>query len=283
LSLLSGSHEIDLWLDGAKAQHLALVEPSAEEIDIVRNGPQVWSWDSATETATHLVVPKALPRATQKSGTRGDGLAGLLAPQQFVPRLFGYMSTRTYVTTGPSLYVAGEPAYQLILSPGVAGSTIGHIEVDLGARGALRGVPLRVAVYATGQGSPALEVGFTGSVHMGTPPASELTFTPPPGAKVATPALRAAASKASSRMSGLGDLAKTGSGWTTVVSGPSTQVSELVPTSTFTEMTTVVRTNGQRARLFSTDLLNVLFMPDGRFYAGFVTPGTLEAAVPGAR
>ena len=41
--------------------------------------------------------------------------------------------------------------------------------------------------------------------------------------------------------------------------------------------------DGQTARLFSTDLLNVLFMPDGRFFAGFVTPSVLEAAaVPGA-
>ena len=43
-------------------------------------------------------------------------------------------------------------------------------------------------------------------------------------------------------------------------------------------MTTVVTVNGQPARLFSTSLLNVLLMPSGRAYVGFVTPSVLEAA-----
>ena len=37
-------------------------------------------------------------------------------------------------------------------------------------------------------------------------------------------------------------------------------------------VTMVVEVGGQPARLFNTDLLNVLIMPDGDFYAGFVTP-----------
>ena len=67
-----------------------------------------------------------------------------------------------------------------------SGSTVDHVEIDVGATGSLLGVPLQVAVYATGQSSPAFELGFTGVVHLGPPPASELTFTPPPGAKVIT-------------------------------------------------------------------------------------------------
>jgi hypothetical protein len=39
-----------------------------------------------------------------------------------------------------------------------------------------------------------------------------------------------------------------------------------------------VQVAGQHARLFSTVLLNILLMPDGRFYAGLVTPSVLEAA-----
>jgi hypothetical protein len=38
-----------------------------------------------------------------------------------------------------------------------------------------------------------------------------------------------------------------------------------------------VQVSGQPARLFSTVLLNILVMPDGRFYAGLVTPSILEA------
>jgi hypothetical protein len=51
---------------------------------------------------------------------------------------------------------------------------------------------------------------------------------------------------------------------------------------TLDEVTTVVTVGGQPARLFSTDLLNVLFMPTGLFYAGFVTPPVLEAAASSA-
>jgi hypothetical protein len=44
------------------------------------------------------------------------------------------------------------------------------------------------------------------------------------------------------------------------------------------EGTTVVQFDGRDGRLFSTDLLNVLVMPDGQFFAGLVTPAVLEAA-----
>lgn len=40
----------------------------------------------------------------------------------------------------------------------------------------------------------------------------------------------------------------------------------------------MVSFDGLQGRLFSTDLLNVLILADGQFYAGLVTPGVLEAA-----
>ena len=48
------------------------------------------------------------------------------------------------------------------------------------------------------------------------------------------------------------------------------------------EGTTVVQFDGRDGRLFSTDLLNVLIMPDGHFFAGLVTPSVLEAAASSA-
>ncbi len=182
--------------------------------------------------------------------------------------------------------MAGEPAYQLLVTPKAAGgSTVDHIEIDVGATGSLLGVPLQVAIYAIGQSSPAIELGFTGVVHPGPPPSSELTFTPPPGAKVITRTLggkgldglasgngRSATSPAAS------DFRTTGTGWATVVSGSlpgslSSANNELVDAAT-----TVVQVAGQQARLLSTALLNILLMPDGHFYAGLVTPSVLEAA-----
>jgi hypothetical protein len=43
-------------------------------------------------------------------------------------------------------------------------------------------------------------------------------------------------------------------------------------------VTRVVTVHGQQGRLFSTELLNVLIMQNGHYYAGFVTPSVLEAA-----
>jgi hypothetical protein len=188
----------------------------------------------------------------------------------------------TSVTLGDPLYVAGQPAYQLIVAPNSApGSTIDHIEIDIGASGPLFGVPLQVAVYAQGQVAAALELGFTGVLHLGTPPAAELGFTPPPGARVVTHTLTAHGdglfSAEPARAGQVGDLHKTGTGWATVVSGSSSQLAGQAQRGLLSEGTTVVELDGQQGRLFSTDLLNVLVLADGQFYAGLVTPAVLEA------
>jgi hypothetical protein len=181
---------------------------------------------------------------------------------------------------GDPLYVAGQPAYQLIVAPkSASGSTVDHIEVDVGASGPLSGVPLQVAVYATGQTAAALELGFTGALHLGTPPAAELTFTPPPGARVVTHTLTAGGASGEAPKPGqLGSLHKTGTGWTTVISGSSSELVDQAQQGALSEGTTVVDFDGLQGRLFSTDLLNVLILPGGQFYAGLVTPGVLEAA-----
>jgi hypothetical protein len=279
LTMLSGSHEIDVWLDGAKAEHLALLMPPSEEVDLVRNGDQAWLWDSSTNTATHLVGPQGSAAApTSPPATSGPALT----PQELASRLLSHVGPTTSVTLGDPLYVAGQPAYQLIVAPTSApGSTIDHIEIDIGASGPLFGVPLHVAVYAQGQVAAALELGFTGVLHLGTPPAAELGFTPPPGARVVTHTLTAHGDglfSAEPARAGQGsDLHKTGTGWATVVSGSSSQLVGQAQQGLASEGTTVVEFDGQQGRLFSTDLLNVLMMPDGQFYAGLVTPAVLEA------
>jgi hypothetical protein len=281
LTLLSGSYEIDVWLDGAKAEHLALDLSSAEEVDLVRNGAQAWLWDSSTNTATHLVGSQAEGAAPTAPPSAPAGPA--LTPQQLASRFLSHVSANTSVTTGGPLYIAGQPAYQLIVAPkSVPGSTIDHVEIDVGASGALLGVPLQVAVYAQGQVAAALQLGFTGVLHLGTPPAAELSFTPPPGARVVTHTLAAnGGGWFSGQRAGSGqvsDLHKTGTGWATVVTGSSSELVDQAQQGLLSEGTTVVQFDGRDGRLFSTDLLNVLVMPDGQFFAGLVTPAVLEAA-----
>jgi len=195
---------------------------------------------------------------------------------------------------GAPVYVAGQPAYQLLIGPkNAAGSTIRDIEVALGASGPLLGVPLQVAVYTKGVASPALSLGFTGQLHLGAPSASELTFTPPPGSKVTTHTISSTPTISSANGGGWlafapltgmtgpagtgSGVTKSGTGWATVVSGPSGALFSTVESGPLSAVTTVVTVHGQQGRLFSTDLFNVLLMPD-RFYAGFVKPSVLEAA-----
>ena len=133
------------------------------------------------------------------------------------------------------------------------------------------GVPLQVAVYAKGQASPALELGYTGQLHLGAPAASELTFTPPPGSTVITrtlggPGTASGSGKSSSAQtgsvayapltknygptnspaaSGPSQVAKSGTGWATVLSGPAGQLLGSVEAGPLSEVTTVVNVNGQ--------------------------------------
>ena len=95
--MLSGSYEIDVWLDGAKAEHLALDLPSAEEVDLVRNGDQAWLWDSSTDTATHLV------ELTGGAGRARHGAFGLARPGAHArnsspPPFLSHVSANTSVT-----------------------------------------------------------------------------------------------------------------------------------------------------------------------------------------
>jgi hypothetical protein len=288
LTLLSDDYQANVWLDGTTAEHLALVDGPAEEIDLVRNRDQAWLWDSSTQTVTHFIWAEGRGQAPT-----GSGLPPMWVPptpEQLAAGLLSDLGGTTSVAVGAPLYVAGEAAYQLLVTPKATGSTVDHMEIDVGASGPLLGVPLQVAVYATGQPSPAIELGFTGVVHLGPPPASELTFTPPPGSKVITRrlgevhggraggGLGGTASVASALGFNPRDVTTTGTGWATVLIGSAPGLFSSAGAGPASAATTVVQVNGQRARLFSTVLVNVLLMPDGRSYAGLVTPSVLEAA-----
>jgi len=297
LTLLSDDYQVNVWLDGTSAEHLALVDSPAQEVDLVRNGDQAWLWDSSTQTVTHFIWSKGRAQTPTSSGLPPIWVPP--TPEQVAAGLLSDLGGTTAVTVGTPLYVAGEPAYRLLVTPKAAsGSTVDHVEIDVGATGSLLGVPLQVAIYATGQSSPALELGFTGALHLGPPPASELTFTPPPGSKVITRTLGdglgggvgararagvgsraggAAPATAASDFDAHG-FTTTGTGWATVVGGSAPGLVSSVGNGPVSAATTVVQVAGQHARLFSTALLNIVFMPDGRFYAGLVTPRVLEAA-----
>lgn len=276
LTLLSSSYDIKVWLGGAKEERLALITGQSSEVDVVRNNNQVWLWDSATQQVTHLVGPAA---GSSSSTSPSPSAGALPTPQQAASTILSKLSPTTSVTEGQATYVAGQPAYQLVITPREA-STVSSINIAVGSSGELAGVPLQVAVHATGVTSPAMELGFT-SLSVAAPSASEFSFVAPPGSKVVTHDI-SGLGQGMTGAGGLGwtptSLGKSGTGWATVLHGTSSGLAGGMAQAELGAVTTPVKVAGQQARLFSTYLLNVLVMPSGQFYAGFVPPSALETA-----
>ncbi len=86
----------------------------------------------------------------------------------------------TTVSVDSNVTVAGQPAYELVLAPKDSRSLVGQVQIAVDGR---NGVPLRLQVYARGASSPAFQVGYT-AIQFVTPAPADLSFTPPPGAKV---------------------------------------------------------------------------------------------------
>jgi outer membrane lipoprotein-sorting protein len=76
--------------------------------------------------------------------------------------------------------VAGQPAYSVRVSPKESGSLIAGAELSFDA---VHGLPLRAAIYSTGDASPVIELAAN-QVSYGAVADSVFVFTPPPGAKI---------------------------------------------------------------------------------------------------
>ena len=76
--------------------------------------------------------------------------------------------------------VAGRPTYTVRIAPKNDGGLLGGAEL---AWDSARGVPLRAAVYASGDSSPVLQLEAT-DVSFGSVSSSVFAVSPPPGAKV---------------------------------------------------------------------------------------------------
>jgi hypothetical protein len=144
-----------------------------------------------------------------------------LTPQQAAAAILAQVGKTTVVSTQSNVDVAGQAAYQLVLAPRSAESTISSIRLAVDGK---TGVPLRVQVFGKGSSTPAFQVGFT-SLSYTAPAASNFNFTPPPGATVTTPGQKSAqgqqgaqAPNAANPLQGAGTY---GSGWLSVAEIPS--------------------------------------------------------------
>ncbi len=179
-SLISGTHTLRVWYAGPDQARVALLG-TLGETDVIRNGRDLWIWESRENRATHRTLPADQAGAP---GERG-GLPIVptdmpFSPQQLADLAVAALEPTTEVTTDGSARVAGRDAHELVLAPKDKESLVGSIRLAIDAR---EHVPLRVQVFARDGGDPAIEVAFT-QISFARPDPEQFQFNPPPGATV---------------------------------------------------------------------------------------------------
>ncbi|MFJ5697532.1 outer membrane lipoprotein carrier protein LolA [Arthrobacter sp. NPDC093139] len=293
--LLTGPHSARVYVDGPAKVRIQVMDRLAER-DAVRQGNELWLYNSKDNTATHVTLPDkaagSRPPATRMPGS-------VLTPEELAARMLAKIDSSTDVTVGEDVEVAGRAAYSLRLTPRSEGTLVESVAIAVDGE---RGLPLSVEIRARGQVEPAFRAAFS-SLKFEAPDAGLFNFTPPPGAtikEVVVPGWPHAA-KDPGRHRGthqppgarLNSPSVTGSGWESIVSFPArAAVPDASAPNTGTPNAGMPSIDGLLAdpllrqatvtvpggRAISTSLLNVLLTDDGRVVAGSVPLERLQAA-----
>jgi len=304
--LLTGSHTVRVAVAGPGQARLAVLG-SLSESDVVRNGNDVWTYTSGTNSVTHTVLTgrsatghrPATPGDQGSSDQAPGDQATALTPEGAARQLLAALTPSTVVSVDPTQRVAGRSAYTLVLTPRDSRTTVDKIEIALDSK---QFVPLRVRLFGSGSTTPAFQTAFT-SISFRTPPASTFHFTPPAGATTERDPFGLALLTPGSKPPGTNSQADSaansvrvlGSGWTSVLAIPAADTAAPVapppgradtervaapsPLALLRNLTSPFGTDG--SRLLRTTVLNVLITADGRIFAGAVSPALLQDAAAG--
>ena len=299
--LITGSNTARVWYAGDQKVRLALLG-TLGETDVVRNGTDVWTWNSRDNTATHRTIPAGA--ATRTPASPVPGLPS--TPQEAAAAALAAIDPTTAVSTTGSAKVAGRDAYELVLAPKDTASLIGQVRLAIDAK---QHIPLRVDVYAKGANNPAVRVAFQ-DISFAVPDAQQFVFNPPPGAKVtqqkpdavdhklpgdaAKPGVPGKVDPKANPKAGAkapaanGGPTVIGTGWTSVVvakvpsdsststAGPSGTGAS--PIAGLLKSLPVVKGSWGSGHLLKSSLFSVLLTDDGRVLAGAVAPEKLYEA-----
>jgi outer membrane lipoprotein-sorting protein len=166
-ALMSGASG-RLWATNDGRGRLEL-QSDAGDVQVVWTAAQVTIYDASSNT----VYRAALPAKAQKDTGAPPSPSDI---ESFLTRLGAHAS----VSGAEPTNVAGEPAYEVRVSPKHDGGLLGSAAL---AWDALHGVPLRVGVYAQGSSTPVLELTAT-DITFGPVADSDVDVAPPAGAKV---------------------------------------------------------------------------------------------------
>ncbi len=153
---------------------LELQSDNGQDAQVVVSNGAFWVYDPASNTAYEGKLPAEGKSAHQAS--KADRLPSIAELQSDLNRL----ARRVNLTGAIPGDVAGQAAYTVRVSPKHDGGMLGAAEV---AWDAVRGVPLKFAIFARGQSSPVIELKAT-DISYGAVAASDFAVTPPAGAKI---------------------------------------------------------------------------------------------------
>ncbi|NJC23988.1 outer membrane lipoprotein-sorting protein [Arthrobacter pigmenti] len=257
LELLTGSHTANVFVNGPDQARLQVLD-QLEERNIIRNGDDLWYYNSDENEAVH---------ATAKNHKQHDG--GTHAPDDIAARFLEKIDPSTEVTVGSDRMVAGRAVYDLILTPRVDETLVGSVSVAVDGE---TGLPLGVTVTAKSTNETAFSSAFT-ELSYEEPDANLFAFTPPEGATV-TELDKGNKPDTGEKPSDAEEPTVVGKGWGAVVVMPAGE--QELP-----EAMNQLSTPVDGGRLVETTLVNVLITDDGRILAGSVTPERLQAVAAG--
>ncbi|MGJ7441107.1 LolA family protein [Aquipuribacter sp. MA13-6] len=219
MRLASGENQLRVWVGGPEQQRVSLLDDFAE-LDVVRDGDELWTYSSGHDTATFYDLPaiaaeveagltqaqedfaaaepekaaelaEELEAAEARARTEQESPYADLTPAELARTLLADADETTEVAVGDTQVVAGRDAYTLTATPRDDATLVGTIEVAVDAE---TGVVLQVEVGARDQSSPAFVTGFT-DLDLAAPAADVFAFSPAPGTTVVD-ALEAAQAEA---------------------------------------------------------------------------------------
>ncbi|GLI02686.1 LolA family protein [Phytohabitans aurantiacus] len=270
MSLITGDNTLRVWYSGPDKARVALMG-TLGETDMIRNGSDVWLWESKANKATHS---KLSGTEAGQQHTLPNGVPS--TPQEAADQALAAIDPTTEVTTSGTARVAGRDAYELVLRPRDTASLVGQVRIAIDAT---EHVPLRFEVLAKDSDKAAFEVAFT-QVDFDRPDDQQFEFNPPPGAKVEESTELSAEQKAqqAEKAHNDGDLTTVGEGWTMVAvskaGGAPASPEEEDATGLLKALPEVSGAWG-KGHLLTGTVFSVLVTDDGRILAGLVSPERL--------
>jgi hypothetical protein len=177
--LLQGTQHGRVWLSNDGRLRIEL-QGGNGDANLVVGKDSFWVSDPMQNTVYEGTLPadKAGSSAAKDKAAK-HGVPTVAEIQSRITDLIKHVDLTGVATSNPG-DVAGRPTYSVSVSPKHSGGLLGRAQL---AWDAVTGVPLRIAVYARGNGTPVLELTAT-NISYGAIADSDLNIQPPSGDKV---------------------------------------------------------------------------------------------------